>query len=84
MPASGARLGSLAFAGGLELPYIVVGTRHHRGARAGVGRSEKALLRHPRGAAPSRARCVFTDTFAETNGVAGTMRRLAAAGARGG
>ena len=77
----GPRLASLAFAGGLELPYIF-STHHHRGARADVRAIEKAFLGIREEPHQPRA-VVFTDTFTETNGVAGTMRRLAAAGARG-
>ena len=77
----GPRLASLAFAGGLELPYIF-STHHHRGARADVRAIEKAFFGIREEPHQPRA-VVFTDTFTETNGVAGTMRRLAAAGARG-
>jgi glycosyltransferase involved in cell wall biosynthesis len=77
----GPRLASLAFAGGLELPYIF-STHHHRGARADVQAIEKAFFGRREDPRQPRA-VVFTDTFAETNGVAGTMRRLARAGATG-
>ena len=77
----GPRLASLAFAGGLELPYIF-STHHHRGARADVRAIEKSFFGIREEPHQPRA-VVFTDTLAETNGVAGTMRRLAAAGAGG-
>jgi glycosyltransferase involved in cell wall biosynthesis len=77
----GNRLASLAFAGGLELPYLG-SAHHHCRARADVRAIEKAffgICEEPED--PSAV--VFTDTYAETNGVAGTMRRLAGAGASG-
>jgi glycosyltransferase involved in cell wall biosynthesis len=77
----GPRLASLAFAGGLELPYLA-SAHHHRGARAEVCAIEKAFFGIREEPHEPRA-FVFTDTFEETNGVAGTMRRLATAGAAG-
>ena len=77
----GPRLASLAFAGGLELPYLA-STHHHRGARADVQAIEKVFF-GPREEPREPRAVVFTDTYGETNGVAGTMRRLAAAGAAG-
>jgi glycosyltransferase involved in cell wall biosynthesis len=77
----GTRLASLAFAGGLELPYLG-SAHHHCRARADVRAVEKeffGICEEPED--PSAV--VFTDTYAETNGVAGTMRRLTGAGASG-
>jgi glycosyltransferase involved in cell wall biosynthesis len=77
----GTRLASLAFAGGLELPYLG-SAHHHCRARADVRAVEKeffGICEEPE----DPCAVVFTDTYAETNGVAGTMRRLAGAGASG-
>lgn len=78
----GSRLSALVGAAALQTPYL--GTAHHHaGAKADLAAIESAFFGgrddHPR---ESRA-LVFTDTFDEANGVAGTMRRLAAEGARG-
>jgi glycosyltransferase involved in cell wall biosynthesis len=77
----GSRLAALAFAGGLELPYLA-SAHHHRGARSEVRAIEKTFFGIREEPHEPRA-VVFTDTFEETNGVAGTMRRLATAGAAG-
>jgi len=77
----GPRLASLAFAGALELPYLA-SAHHHKGARADVRSIEKAFF-GPREDPHEPRALVFTDTLAEANGVAGTMRRLAAEGAAG-
>jgi len=77
----GSRLASLVFAGGLELPYLA-SAHHHRGSRSEVRAIEKAFFGIREEPHEPRA-FVFTDTYAETNGVAGTMRRLAGAGATG-
>jgi glycosyltransferase involved in cell wall biosynthesis len=77
----GPRLAALAYAGALEVPYLA-STHHHRGARADVRSIEKAFFGTREEPHEPRA-LVFTDTFAEANGVAGTMRRLAAEGAAG-
>ena len=77
----GVRLTSVVAATALQLPYL--GTaRHQADARTGIDEIEAAFFgeteeEHGLGA------MVFTDTFDETNGVAGTMRRLAARSARG-
>jgi glycosyltransferase involved in cell wall biosynthesis len=78
LAAIGPRLAALAFAGALELPYIG-STHHHRGARCDVKAIEKAFFGQREEPHEPRA-VVFTDTFAEINGVAGTMRRLAELG----
>ncbi len=77
----GVRLTSVVAATALHLPYL--GTaRHHADARSGIDEIETAFF----GESDERRGLegmVFTDTFDETNGVAGTMRRLAAKSARG-
>ena len=79
---AGRRLGALTFAAGLQLPYLAT-ARHHAESRAGLGAIEAAFF-GGRAALPRAPRALlFTDTFAEVNGVAGTMRRLAAAAADG-
>ena len=77
----GPRLSSLVAAAALQAPYL--GTAHHHaGSRAGIGEIAAAFFGdHEEEREPDAL--VFTDTFDETNGVAGTMRRLAAEGARG-
>jgi len=78
----GRRLGALAFAAGLQIPYIAT-ARHHAESRACLGEIEAAFFA---GHTTRRRRTyalLFTDTFGEVNGVAGTMRRLAAAAADG-
>jgi glycosyltransferase involved in cell wall biosynthesis len=77
----GPRLSSLVAAAALQAPYL--GTAHHHaGSRAGIGDIAAAFFGdHEEEREPDAL--VFTDTFDETNGVAGTMRRLAAEGARG-
>src|SRR5262249_61537621 len=76
LPSLGSRLERLVLAGALEVPYIAA-LHHHAGTRRDLEPIESgfALATLPR-AEPKAL--VFTDTFAETNGVAGTMRRLAA------
>jgi glycosyltransferase involved in cell wall biosynthesis/predicted metal-dependent phosphoesterase TrpH len=80
MPDAGRRLAVLALAGALHLPYLA--TAHHRaGSRAGLHDLELGFFGATRRDRELRA-LVFTDTLAETNGVAGTMRQLAGASAR--
>ena len=82
LPGAGRRLGALAFAAGLQLPYLAT-ARHHAESRAGLADIEHAFFgRRSRMPLTPRA-LLFTDTFVEVNGVAGTMRRLAAAAAEG-
>ena len=79
---AGRRLGALAFAAGLQLPYLAT-ARHHAESRAGLGAIDAAFF-PGRPALPRAPRALlFTDTFSEVNGVAGTMRRLASAAAEG-
>ena len=82
LPTLGNRLGTLLLAGAIEAPFVGA-VRHHAETNIGVRRLRRELsggstvpTREPRV-------LVFTDTFDETNGVAGTMRRLAAASAAG-
>jgi len=76
----GSRLGALLLAGALQAPYLAT-AQHHAGSRTGLRRLEHAFFGLPARVAEPRA-LVFTDTYAETNGVAGTMRRIAAMAAQ--
>ncbi len=82
LPRVGGRLGSLLLAGAFEAPFIAA-LRHHAGTRSDVRDLETWFFGSPRVAGPARV-LLFTDTFEATNGVAGTMRRLAAEAAGGG
>jgi glycosyltransferase involved in cell wall biosynthesis/predicted metal-dependent phosphoesterase TrpH len=75
------RLGALALAGAINAPYFAT-AQHHAGSRAGVRELEAAFFGVGVRSVEPRA-LVFTDTLGEANGVAGTMRRLADAGAAG-
>ncbi len=78
LPSLGSRLGALLLAGGLELPYLAA-AQHQTGARSDLAELESSFF--PLGRRGEELRTlVFTDTYEEANGVAGTMRRLAAAG----
>jgi len=77
----GPRLASFVFAGALELPYLATAS-HHAGSRAGLAELERAFFGTSSGPEEIRS-VVFTDTYDEANGVAGTMRRLAAECAAG-
>lgn len=81
VPGLGPRAGALALAGALQAPYLAT-AGHHAGSRAGLRQIERAFFGPGRAHTEPRA-LVFTDTLEEVNGVAGTMRRLAAAGAEG-
>ena len=81
LPVAGSRLGSLAFAAGLQLPYLAT-AHHHAGSRESLAAIERGFFGGRRRRPEPRA-LLFTDTFAEVNGVAGTMRRVAAAAAAG-
>jgi len=81
LPGTGGRLGSLAFAAAVQLPYLAT-AHHHAGSRDGVVAIEHGFFGAPRSRPRPRA-LLFTDTFAEVNGVAGTMRHVAAAAAEG-
>ena len=82
LPTLGHRLGTLLLAGALEAPFVGA-VRHHAETRIGVRELQRELQRELLGGgelAHEPRALVFTDTFAETNGVAGTMRLLAAGG----
>jgi glycosyltransferase involved in cell wall biosynthesis len=81
LPNVGHRLGLLLLAGSLELPYVS-SMRHFEGTRRDAADIERAFFGLTHKSREPRT-LVFTDTFHETNGVAGTMRRLAAAAAEG-
>ena len=81
LPGTGSRLGSLAFAAGVQLPYLAT-AHHHAGSRDGLVAIEHGFFGSARRRPEPRA-LLFTDTFAEVNGVAGTMRRVAAAAEAG-
>jgi glycosyltransferase involved in cell wall biosynthesis len=81
IPGAGRRLGALAFAAGLQLPYLAT-ARHHAESRSSLAAIETGFFGDATAAAEPHA-LLFTDTFSEVNGVAGTMRRLAAAAAAG-
>ena len=81
LPGAGSRLGSLVFAAGLQLPYLAT-AHHHAGSRDGLVSLEHSFFPASRSRLEPRA-LLFTDTFSEVNGVAGTMRRVAAAAAEG-
>ena len=76
----GNRLAALAAAAALQLPYLAT-AQHHAGSRRGLREIDETFF------GPKKGRelrsLVFTDTYDEANGVAGTMRRLAAEGAAG-
>ena len=77
----GPRLGALVAAAAVQAPYL--GTAHHHaGGRAGLDEIETVFFGEREEARELDA-LVFTDTFDEANGVAGTMRRLATEGAHG-
>ncbi len=77
----GPRLGALGFASALQAPYLA-SAHHHAGSRAGLRELDDAFFGSESGPREPRA-VVFSDTFEEANGVAGTMRLLAAEGAAG-
>ena len=81
LPGTGGRLGSLAFAAGVQLPYLAT-AHHHAGSRDGIVSIEHGFFGARRSRPEPRA-LLFTDTFAEVNGVAGTMRHVAAAAEAG-
>jgi glycosyltransferase involved in cell wall biosynthesis/predicted metal-dependent phosphoesterase TrpH len=79
LPTLGSRLSTLMLAGALEAPYLA-SLRHQAGGRSDLAGLEAGFF--PAARTPARPHVlVFTDTFEETNGVAGTMRRLARAAA---
>jgi glycosyltransferase involved in cell wall biosynthesis/predicted metal-dependent phosphoesterase TrpH len=76
LPSLGGKLGALLLAGTIEAPFVA-SVRHHAQTRVGVKELGAEFFGISEAAAEPRA-LVFTDTFHETNGVALTMRRLAA------
>jgi glycosyltransferase involved in cell wall biosynthesis len=72
---AGPRISDLLLAGALQAPFL--GTAHHQsGGRRELLALEEGFFGLSR--APWKCRAMlFTDTFSQTNGVAGTMRRLA-------
>jgi glycosyltransferase involved in cell wall biosynthesis len=78
LPEAGSRLTRLVLAGALQAPFLA-SAQHHAGARRDLRVIETALFGAPKDRGEPRT-LVFTDTFEEVNGVAGTMRRLAALG----
>ena len=81
LPGASSRLGALALAAGLQLPYLAT-AQHHAGSRDGLASLERAFFPTSRRRTEPRA-LLFTDTFTEVNGVAGTVRRIAAAAEEG-
>jgi glycosyltransferase involved in cell wall biosynthesis len=77
LPTLGPRLGSMVLAGALEAPFVA-SLRHQAGGRSELAALAAGFFPEPNMHEEPRA-LVFTDTFDETNGVAGTMRRLARA-----
>ena len=85
LPTFGARLGTLLLAAAIEAPFVGA-VRHHAETRVGVRELQQELRRSLLGSdelVREPHALVFTDTFAETNGVAGTMRLLASAAHHG-
>jgi glycosyltransferase involved in cell wall biosynthesis len=81
LPTVGSRLGSILLAGVLEAPYLAA-LHHQAGTREDVLELDRAFFGFDRFGSDPRA-LLFTDTFGETNGVAGTMRRIREEAARG-
>ena len=77
----GTRLSAVVSAVAVQAPYLAT-AHHHAGSREGLDEIEEAYFGRRKEERELTA-LVFTDTFDETNGVAGTMRRLAAEGERG-
>jgi hypothetical protein len=77
----GSRLSALVTAVAVQAPYLAT-SHHHAGSRVGLDEIQAAFFDDHEEEHELRA-LVFTDTLDETNGVAGTMRRLAAEGERG-
>jgi glycosyltransferase involved in cell wall biosynthesis/predicted metal-dependent phosphoesterase TrpH len=77
----GTRLSALVSAVAVQAPYVAT-ANHHAASRAGLGELEEAFFGTREEAHDGRA-LVFSDTFDEANGVAGTMRRLATEGEHG-
>ena len=81
LPTVGSRLGTMLLAGALEVPYLAA-LQHHAGTHQGVLELERTFFGLDDRSGDPRA-LLFTDTFTEVNGVAGTIRRLRDEAARG-
>jgi glycosyltransferase involved in cell wall biosynthesis len=81
LPGIGGRLGAVAFAAALQAPYLAT-AQHHADSRQSLREIERGFF-GIEVAEPEPRVLVFTDTFNEVNGVAGTMRQLASASAAG-
>jgi glycosyltransferase involved in cell wall biosynthesis len=81
LPTLGARLGLVLLAGALDAPFLAV-AQHNADARRQTREMEQAFFGARARPLEPRA-LIFTDTFDDTNGVAGTMRCLAAEAAQG-
>jgi glycosyltransferase involved in cell wall biosynthesis len=81
LPGIGGRLGAVAFAAALQAPYLAT-AQHHADSRQSLRAIERGFF-GIEVVEPDPRVLVFTDTFNEVNGVAGTMRQLAAASAAG-
>jgi len=79
LPGISGRLGAVAFAAALQAPYLAT-AHHHADSRQSLRAIENGFFGITV-AEPEPRALVFTDTFNEVNGVAGTMRQLAAASA---
>jgi glycosyltransferase involved in cell wall biosynthesis len=79
LPSLGQRMGALLLAGAIEAPFVGA-VRHQARTRLDVKQLEAEFFGFATTDAETRA-LIFTDTFDDTNGVALTMRRLAAVGA---
>src|SRR5262249_44841614 len=77
----GGRLGMLVLSGGLQAPYVAT-AHHHCSSREGLAEIASTFF-GPITPPASPYALVFTDTFADANGVAGTMRRIAGEAADG-
>src|SRR5262245_10101040 len=75
LPDAGSRVGRLLLAGALHAPFLA-SAHHQAGARRDLAAIEAELFGEYAEPVAPRA-LIFTDTFEETNGVAGTMRWLA-------
>lgn len=74
----GARVEYLAAGAAMAIPYVVASGYMEAESRFALD-AEREFFGSPAAARPVRA-AMFTDTFDEVNGVAGTMRRVAAHG----
>jgi glycosyltransferase involved in cell wall biosynthesis len=77
----GGRLMAFAFSAALQTPYLAT-AQHHADSRHSLQAIEQGFFGLSVREHDPRA-LVFTDTFVDVNGVAGTMRQLAAASADG-